>query len=333
MEVTCEVIKTNTLNNSLDRSLDTFDNQQEIINKFKNLNLSHIVKISNKNDFYEFINKKKIIRETSKLMKIFYQQSDKVAKAALNAYYISGYPDEIFGEEKTFSELKLISYANKIILYIEKYLYELSIDDEFYDMFDIFYASYKLWLSQHTVDIINEKIESLKELIYSYKKTGRNNILKNIFLCIDQIFEENFNIATKMLLENYNYMSYNKLITTYFWKIIHDKFIDNINNKEILILILITELRVQIINNLQTSQDKKNLFYRCDPEDLIKCIRSDSLCPSCLNNYLDILINTTKIINPRINIEQFNNMSNEWSSEYDEYLIKISIQMFNAMYN
>ena len=285
------------------------------------------IKIGEKKDVLENSNLK---MQVFKILEPIFEGSDEIAESVILAYYISSNPRNIT-ENFINSHLtdKLIYASNSLVAYIE-YTANEDNEDEFYQVIDYYFSVYKTWKSKDVFIKIDSNYEKLEENIKiqrmseKSKNTDSDTLeLKGLYL-VDELFNINPKIATNKLLSNYSFVSANTSIKDRIWQNISEISTENVGYRDHFFLILVAELRIELIRKLKLSKDRKELYYKIDVEEIIQCIRNNSLRLSYVINTILLLSKKVNNLNidTKTNIEDKIKQFNTWDDDFNRFMIR-----------
>jgi hypothetical protein len=303
MELVSDIIRIKNIND--------VDNINNTRHKLRELNIRDIaIQYHNHIDFLKNVDRDKI---SSILTPIF---DIDLTNTVIMAYYFVYYKDTVFDSFKTRSEIKLIKCAYTLVNYID------NIDDhdnhDFINQLDRFNSLYYLWVNRQNIADIDQIYQNISESINMYNYSKKYNITrkivsKNIKKYIDNLFRINCNIAVKILISNYSILSSIPCLFKKIWKKI--KYNYNIN----IFLILVSELKHQILIRLDDIICIKKIYYELDIEELVKQLYYHDLNVEHINK---LLITISKALNV------------EYRFCYTEKsIIKCLKKMFENIYN
>lgn len=329
MEIACDVLK-KPLNTKI------LENNKDIKKKF--LNISEIARTNSFETFIKVINTKKYIDSAISLIKKYFDNVDgDMGFSILMAYCISSYSDKLFGPHKTKFEQKLVLSANKLILLIEKLLMndkvqneysELnSLNEEFLSTIDHYYSLYKVWKSKDSIDEMTNLFDNMQEMSSILKiqiKRKMSTNYDNLLETMNTLFELNTKYAIKIMLHNYDIFVGLQLFETKFW----DNVVINYQKyKDAIFIILVAELKMQLIPLLINPLDRKELYYKLDTEDIICKIRNYELDINKIIEIINLLQNKTNKINDGYKIMKITYKLS------DDELIQLFKMMFHSINN
>lgn len=313
MEVACEIIKNNC---------DVYDKSNIEINKFKNLHLSDKTRKMNSYKFLNMIKSKKYMKVSNNFLKNFLDYTDDdIGFSLLTAYYIYAYGNSIFDDPDEISNIKLISSASQIVEYIEAGLNNnLQDKNKLCNYIDYYYSLYKIWKSQDYILEIDSLMRTINQNIKIYKlmqnKEMKNvdQIINDINDDIDKMFNINYKMCIKKLLDCYELISVIEEIKVHMWQKINKCYN---KNRDTTIIIMIAELKSKVISTAALVMLRKNIYYNIDIEELIKKIQNNNFKPKHLNNIFNIFASSLECSEVINNI----NNSDTWSNEYDDTIL------------
>lgn len=311
------------------------------LSSFKNLNLIKIIDTNTYKSFMDFIELSNVILATKNLLSEYYDNVDlDMIHDILMAYCISSYPNEIFDIYCSRSEKKLMFYANKVVVLIERLLdninkiNELNKDikfmDEFYKVIDHYCSLYRTW---KTKDILNDQTNIFEELLESMnlyklqsKISMKNNLENKIIAILEKLFQNDPNYAIQMLLFNYNKIKDLASITNVIWEKIYKIMLSNM---DMIFLILVVELRIKIIPLLEHPNDRRDVYYGIDTEEIINDIRNNDLNIDQIQNTVNKLQNKVIKINEKYLYQTI--LFNDNDKENCRQIIYVFKNMFNSI--
>lgn len=296
MELAFSILKKSEITYNQDIKYDKITN-------FKNLKLKNI---NNLNDFFSLIKKDKYINATKDFLKQYFQDIDIIMVTAIQmAYGISLFSDKIFDSYKSRFEQKLIFAANKVMVIIEKLLESDNQNQKnedisgFYSIIDNYLSLYKVWKSQDSIDSLTKLFNEFEKELKIIKIQKRRSITintKNSKDIIDKMFKIDAKYAVRILL--HNYFIFITDIQEYFWKCVkttYEKY------PEIIFITLVTELKILLIPFLKNPNDRKQIYYNIDTEDLINKISDRGLDDDLIHEIISIF---KKFILPDIDVKE-----------------------------
>lgn len=297
MELACDIVKINT-------KYREPKNFTKYINYFKNLNLIDSTKTLTADQFF-----KKIVGLS---IDCDFDKSKNITFTLLTAYYITYYKDQLFDYLTAF-ENKLISAANSIVLFLEGNYNNINIE-EFYASIDIYYALYTTWNSEDKISKIEEYLDNIKETLFVERQTNKSN--NNTYICtVNNMYEIDAKFATKVLLQNLKLFNNCLILKNIIWQKIK-KYYDNVSQN--IFLIIIVELRIVLIQLTTDTKDRKEIYYKIDPEDIIKHIREDTLTQELISKILVLFITKiNKIFNGKLQYTQHIHTIDLFQQMYD----------------
>jgi hypothetical protein len=262
MELACNIIRVKA----------TEIKPEYILNNIKKLNIPQYL------DQPKHFNvaKKYCLPVFNKLAQELFSNHNDLGYALLLSYYISTFNNHIF-PIKTSYENKLVSTANKVILYLEG---SRRIDHDFHDTVDYYYSLYKIWNSSD-LQAITALYDSFISLCTEYKYNTKYEY--RIVNIIDKMFYINDKMAAKLLLQNYNMYMDITVATNKLWSCLN-----NVNDINHVFLILTAELRIKLIYLTHSSKDRKDIYYKIDTEDIIKDIRTNNFGQNKIKNIINL---------------------------------------------
>jgi len=300
MEIACDILKKSSIT----------ERYSDIKKNFKSLNLNDISRTSSLETFIKIINTEKYINNVTSLIEEYFDNIDKdMGISILMAYCISSYSNKLFDSYKTKFEQKLILSANRVVLCIEKLLSNNKIPDEqnedFLNSIDHYYSLYKVWKSKDSINEMSRLFENIQDItnilkIQIIKKMPIGNY-NCLFEPMDKLFDLNVKYAIRILLHNYNIFDRLSLFETKFWESVTSNYQ---KYKDAIFVILVVELRIQLIPQLINPQDRKELYYNLDTEDIINKIRNSDLDNHKIIKIINLLQNKTNKINESYKIKK-----------------------------
>jgi hypothetical protein len=215
------------------------------------------------------------------------------------AFYISSRTDEMFSDNKTIFEEKIISSANNLVNIICNYLdnfeqNDMKVSKKFFKSFDMFCSLYNCIVMRKIISKQTEFVDTLLELIRINYNTKNNNN-KECCHILKQLFKKNQRFAIKLLLNNYKKIKNNKYVNDYLWK----KILVNLNfSFHNMFIILISELEKKILLSLKTSIDRKDMYYNVNIDDIITGFINNTFTNDKIYNLIIITQDKIKLLNP-----------------------------------
>lgn len=299
--------------------------------EFKKLNLLEMAKSYSFKKFSEIINSDFYIEKTNLFLNQFIKgNTNDVAKSLLMAYLISAHGNHIFSSYKTTHEKLLILNANQLIVKLEEYLFNNFVDkDGLSEILDHYYSIYKVWENKDSIEKIEKIFENLQEEIElkNIKERRMMNIYNQndtIINYFQQSFELNTKYSIKLILNKYpEIIKNNSQLESFFWKNIKKSFK---HSSEVIFLIILSELRVHLIHKLTSPQEKKDLYYNLDIEEIIKKIREDKFTKQDRIKIMNLLQEKISIINNNYQKKKVH-ITNE-----NDNTIKLFRHMYNGLF-
>jgi hypothetical protein len=330
MEVTCDII----------RRKDKQYNKVKGIEKFKNLELSNKIKNMDNDKFMDVIKNPKFKKASESFIKDFINNNNHdIGFSLLVAYYICAYADKIFMSPHTSFEMKLVSSATQTVAYIENIINsnpDTQKKEEFCNYLDYYYSLYSIWMSQDHILEVNNLIEDILKNIQIYKMIISreyndadyiNSLCDNITSSIDKMFEINYKVCVKKLLDHYDIFTNVDSIKKHIWGKIGECYF---KNRETIILIVVTELKSKIIPFVTSAIDRKDIYYNVDTEEIIKKIQDNEFNVIDLNNIIHIFLN---VLNEKTSAKYHKKLDKyeEWNEKYDEIALSIYRYIFDTI--
>ena len=298
---------------------------------FKKLNLLELVKNTSYDKFIKTIQQPNYLDNTknfiSQFIKAEQQDIIDVSKALLMSYAISAYPGDIFGQYHTNFDKSLILNANRLVLEIEESINNQIYKNNLNDSLDYFYSLYKVWESKESINEIEEiydkMIHELKLINLNEKRNNNENNdihQNNVITYLFELFNLNQKYTTKIILAKYNDMSDKTFkFEKYFWMKTEELYK---HSSDIFFIILLSELRVHVIHRLKTPEERKDIYYTVDIEDIIYKIRNDELHDTDIKKIINIMQDKVSIINKNyqkktVHINKKNNVVKIFRSLYN----------------
>ena len=323
MEIACDILKKSS----------TTERYTEIKKKFKSLNLSEISRTNSLEMFIKIINTPKYISAVTLLIEEYFNEIDEdMGLSILMAYCISSYSNKLFDLYKTKFEQKLILSANKVVLCIEKILLNnkpsSELTEEFLNIIDHYYSLYKIWQSKDSINEMSKLFENMQDITNILKIQILKKMLvvnyDSLFDSMNKLFDLNVKYAIRILLHNYDIFDGLQLFETAFW----ENVVSNYQKyKDAIFVILVVELRIQLIPQLTNPQDRKELYYNLDTEDIINKIRNYDLDNHKIIKIINLLQNKTNKINIEYEIKKITHKTT------DNELIDVFKMMFHSINN
>lgn len=303
MELACDIVK--KINNDTDIC--------DVVNELKNINIGCL---------FDKYNEQHIINKINSILKPIFENSEEISKSITFAYHIS--LKSIKTNKQQNLDNKIINAAHKLVTYIEH-----SIDDDFLDKIDYYFALYKTLMSINlfgSIDSYFDKLEELIKIQYFNKHFDHDVVIK----IINKMFQINAKITVKKILSNYKMVMIIPEIKNHFWtNIIRDES-NNYQNYSHFFLIMVAELRIILLSKLSTINDKKDIYYKIDIEDIITYIRTNNLTVDIANKIIVLFAQKIhKLNNEFITIDNKLQQHHLWTDSYNE-LITIH---FNTMFD
>ncbi len=316
MDLACDIVKKREITNG----------KISVLNKFKNMNL--------REDIDKKIKQHNYIEESNNILNAIFETSNKdFGFSILFAYYISTYSNTIFSKNKSDLARRLIFAANSVVVQIEHIATEDNLE-EFYNAVDNYYSLYKIWSSRDSLN----KIEILLESLINETKIYRLKLLKNMDITsmddrmdsiIDKMFSINKNFTIKILLDNYDYLCVVKDLKDVIWR----KILEAMGEyRENIILMMITGIKIHLIHLLKNSEDRRDIYYKLDNENIIKTIRDNNLTPEKTSYLMQILVDKINKLDNKNRIN-FRLVGKSWNSTIDIHIIETFKLMFDFIYN
>jgi len=309
MELVYEIITTKDAN----------ETDLDIIKRLSEINLFEQQNKLTKDDYYNLIHDKTIQQLMYQFMNNIFNITDKcdINKSILMAYYINGYYNELFPLYMTRLDEKIVKYSKKVVQYMQKiFTNQFIIKNNFYRLIDHYYSLYNLWNSKNVIKSIDKKYE---EFTNSLQLLDSDD---SIFF-INELFDIDIYLSLKVLITNYDKFYNKKSVNDYFWK----RLINiNINDEYRIFIILLAELRKNIISISKNINTKKNLYYNVDIEDILDSIRNRTLTLEHINGIINIInIEINNLCNLNNNCPYINNIIPDIIN-YMKYAFKIIIK-------
>ena len=326
MELAYNVIKLNK-----EYNIDNF--KQDIMNlKFNKL------LINNKLYFIKKFNNKKYRNNINNILSNYLDVNKiDITEIILMSFYIHLYPEDIFIDDKDYYITKLKSDSNNLVQII---IDMTTIDnlitknlEEFINILDTFYSTYRIWDSKQNIKVIEDYIIELKN---NFKILHYDNsnviIINNINNIINNMFEYEFNVSLSKLLPLYKNILVNDSIKNNFW----NKILNNYDLKHSKVLIFITNLKYLFLNSNLDINIKKNIYYKIDIEKITNKIETNTF------NQLDIIYILkffSKLLNLPYNNIKLTCISNkkicsidDWCNDCYINVIKYFKKLFNYFF-
>jgi len=326
MELAYNVIKLNK-----EYNIDNF--KQDIMNlKFNKL------LINNKLYFIKKFNNKKYRNNINNILSNYLDVNKiDITEIILMSFYIHLYPEDIFIDDKDYYITKLKSDSNNLVQII---IDMTTIDnlitknlEEFINILDTFYSTYRIWDSKQNIKVIEDYIIELKN---NFKILHYDNsnviIINNINNIINNMFEYEFNVSLSKLLPLYKNILINDSIKNNFW----NKILNNYDLKHSKVLIFITNLKYLFLNSNLDINIKKNIYYKIDIEKITNKIETNTF------NQLDIIYILkffSKLLNLPYNNIKLTCISNkkicsidDWCNDCYINVIKYFKKLFNYFF-
>lgn len=306
MELACDIIRENK---------KYYECKCTAISSFKKLNLCTLSKKYESKKFINKINEELYLKTANNLISfLFENKNEDIGFSLLMVYYITAYKNSIFIPIKTNFDIKLIEAAYSVMQCIDQ-LFDTN--NNLTSEFNNYYSMYKTWTSKEPLNKINAIFDQIHDQIIAHtvKKMSYPNkvipCLMNKMILIDDSF------AIQLLLNNYNIL--NKVTSMdILWEKVKQQFPQKRN---IIVLMLIAELRIKLLSILKTSSDKKDIYYNIDIENIINDMATHHFTPSKLNYLIKLLSSKLNISHDITDIA--------WSPEYYNKVIK----SFRIMYD
>lgn len=318
MELACDIIrpsKESLINDDIKKKFNSLQNK---LTNNKNLK-----------DFLKEMKNKEYIDTTSLFVKKLFdnKMTGEMTDAILMAYCISSFSDQLFNSYKSRFEQKLVLAANKVVLALDKMTKNKDNElENFYNIVDHYHSLYKIWKSQdylRTLTKLFDQIQEQNKIISLQIKKGIPINTKKSEELIDELFKNNSKFATRILLHNYEIFCSLLELECYFWKKVKDTYYQN---KDEMFIIIVSELKIKIIPLLTNPQDRKDIYYKIDIEDLVCHIRHDKLNNSTISDIINIFGEKITKINPDF---QYNEINKE-ELKKDNMLL---LNLFENFYN
>ncbi len=156
------------------------------------------------------------------------------------------------------------------------------------------------------------------------KKKTINYIINDVNGDIDKMFNINYKMCIKKLLDCYEFLSVIEEIKAHIWQKINECYN---KNRDTTIIIMIAELKSKTISITALVMSRKNIYYNIDIETLIKKVQNNSFEPKHLNNIFNIFesaLGCSKMIN---HIDSYD----AWSNEYDGTVLSNFQYLFDTI--
>jgi len=164
-------------------------------------------------------------------------------------------------------------------------------NDEFISNVDHYYSLYKTWQSEDHINNVSNVYDLIQEDVNIIQIQQKRNIecsYSNLNSKIIKLFCMNPKYATRILLHNYNIFTKMRKVQKTIWNEIYSNYN---NNKEIMFLILTSEIKIKLIQILTFSDDRKEIYYGIETENIINKMRIYELSVIEINDILTILQN------------------------------------------
>lgn len=274
----------------------------------KNLKLSKYVKEYDHKKFYSLINSKKYINSCKSFLEELFDTKgcDKeLPLIVLKSYYITNYKKYVFGDELSCTESRLLLAAGILTNILNKItkLHNKKISkrrhNKLIDAIDYYLAIYNIWASKSRLVRLEEIFNDIKEkytiLKYSHDSESQNESINCINYKIVNMFLINPYFTVNILLENYYLVLASCSTYNIFWENVNVNIIDH----ERIFIIIVSLLRLRLINMLKIGKARKELYYMIDVEDIIKNIRYNKFTDSNKKKIIDIFYDKVRIISPK----------------------------------
>ena len=302
MELACDIV----------RKRSVAHNVTDVLDRIKRINLRDPIVSHNKN----------VVRAINEILGSIVECNDDIVDSLLMAYFISTHTvNDLKG---TINDPKLINAANALVSCIEnsdkKY-----VENTFFECIDHYYSLYKMSKSSNEISKIEQMFNKLEEKIKAHILASRkgHKLKVSRFKLINKMFNVSPMIATKKLLSSYKLISAIPDVSNVVWNAILNSMNDNVHNREHLFLIMVAELRIMMVPKLNSSTDRRNIYYNIDIEEIIHSIRDRSLSTIDVTNILHIFADKTI----DITIQQYD----QWNNEFNEFIIDFFHKMFDQM--
>ena len=252
------------------------EKKEKVVNDFKKLKLNDMMRNMDINDFK---NSKKdtILAIIGEFTSVLFNSNDlKLPDILLSAYCITNYSNNMF-TLKTCGDSKLINAANKLVHHLEN-IDGISPNENFMDSLDYYYILYKKWQDCDSLKLIDNIFSDLMiecrglTINKSKNKNINNSSIVKINELINKLFEINMSMSVQIVLNKYEIFNDLHDATDTIWKNIESKINDHNNH---ILIIIIAELRVKLIPKLVNAQDKKDVYYDIDIDQIIKYVRNN----------------------------------------------------------
>ena len=265
MELACDII----------RRRETQVEPEHIIDKIKDLGMLRYLNLSHER--FLRIAKERFLPTFNYIAdSLFTDHGKDLGYALMLSYYISSYARDIFAIQ-TEAETKLITAANKVIIYLQGIK---NLGSDFYDTVDYYYSLYKIWNSDDLLRI-STLHDRLNDLCREHRITGKIPKRQMIRL-YNKMININEKMTIKLLLQNYDI--YTDAVVTKMW---HD--MDVSEDMTHIIVMLAVELSIKLIQKMSSAQDRKDIYYKVDTEKMIRSIRNDRCTPEKINKIVMLL--------------------------------------------
>lgn len=334
MDLAYDIIKKKDLEKNHEKNMSINNKLDSIFLKFRKLDL---LNLSNKLSFSNYINKINtydFINTSNALVVHFFDNpSADLGYSLLEAYYISKHGANVIKDLDDNINMKIILAANKVVTCLEKLKKSGKIDDKFYEIVDDYYSVYKIWKSLDKFRLIEEMHNEFINNVQIYNnivnkidhKNTTAKIENRIIVLLEKIVTINSNYGIKKILENYKILENLMMIRNRVWFYIYNKLM---HNDMQIIVILIVEIKTKLINKSDI-ESRRELYYKIDTDNIVNCIRSNSLTPIVINKILQLLCEKAS----RITSEKFDNivMDDTWSHRYNKQLIYCFKKLYNSI--
>jgi len=304
----------------------------DYIRKFKSLDLIGYTKKYNSNDYYSLINNKKNIKIAKNLFFNIINSKDNLNKDEishniLKAYYITYYSDDIFVGGISNIENELLYSAKYTVSSIEDIVHTKKkfqckkTKDSLSNILDYYLSVYNIWISQDRISYIEGIFENIKEKyqISQYLRISEKYI-DDINHQITNMYLINPYFSASILLDNYEILRISSQLYSNLWDVLKASSIDF--NR--IFLIIISALRIKLINLINIAEDRKDLYYKIDTDELVNKMRTEDFSTRDIEYVISIFVKKINIISPKfkINIDVTDN----------NLIIDLFCKMFNEIY-
>lgn len=340
MEVACEIIRKKNSSIPHNATTKVVKKLLELIKPEQNgYNGHNGMDIASPNKFLEKITSLNVMKIADSLAEALFDNNKRdIGYSIVFAYYISTFHHSIFGQKRSRTETKLTMYANQVVSHIEEFNRLGQLRDEFYESFDHYYSLYKTWISQESLQDIDEYFDEMVEQLKGYKmklrikKVHDKKLEADIISTLEKMLNKDSSFAIKTLLTNYDLIRGYGFITKHIWEKVSKEVY---RKNDSILLIMVAELRISIIPQLKESKDRKDIYYKIDTEEMVKKIRNNDFTQKDLASILDLISTKVKKFNPSFNKPNLKNLykgsKDKWTRQYCNSIVSIFKSLFDAV--